>query len=182
MARLEAVLLVAREPVSTRRLAQWAGLADGTEARTLIRQLKKFYEEEQAAMTVEEIAGGFQLLTRPQLGSWLRKLYQRPSAARLSAPALETLAVAAYRQPVLRTEIEAIRGVSCGEILRQLLDRDLVRVVGRANDLGRPFLYGTSRSFLRVFGLRHLADLPRWEALRRQDAPTVLPLQSTPGG
>jgi segregation and condensation protein B len=180
MARLEAILLVVREPVSTRRLAQWAGLADGTEARTLVRQLKKFCREEQAAITVEEIAGGFQLLTRPQLGSWLRKLYRRPSAARLSAPALETLAVTAYRQPVLRTEIEAIRGVSCGEILRQLLDRDLVRVVGRADDLGRPFLYGTSRSFLRVFGLRHLTDLPRWEALRRQDAPAVLPLGSTP--
>ena len=80
---------------------------------------------------------------------------------RLSAPALETLAVVAYRQPVLRAEIEAIRGVQCGEVLRQLIERDLVRIAGRSEELGRPLLYGTTRQFLQVFGLRHLEDLPR---------------------
>jgi segregation and condensation protein B len=90
---------------------------------------------------------------------------------RLSAPAMETLAVVAYRQPVLRAEVEAIRGVQCGEILRQLMERDLVRIAGRSEELGRPFLYGTTRRFLEVFGLRHLDELPRAE-LAQADGPT----------
>jgi segregation and condensation protein B len=84
---------------------------------------------------------------------------------RLSAPAMETLAVVAYRQPVLRAEVEAVRGVQCGEVLRQLIERDLVRIAGRSEELGRPILYGTTRQFLQVFGLRHLEDLPRPEFL-----------------
>ncbi len=107
------------------------------------------------------MAGGYQLLTRPKFGPWLRRLLQSPVETRLSAPAMETLAVVAYRQPVLRTEIEAVRGVQCGDILRQLMERDLVRIVGRSDDLGRPLLYGTTKRFLAMFGLRHLDELPR---------------------
>ena len=114
---------------------------------------------------MEEVAGGFQLLTRPKYAPWLRRLHSIPLEVRLSAPAMETLAVVAYRQPVLRAEIEAIRGVQCGEVLRQLIERDLVRIVGRSEELGRPLLYGTTRQFLQVFGLRHLEDLPRPEFL-----------------
>jgi segregation and condensation protein B len=114
---------------------------------------------------VEEIAGGFQLLTRARFAPWLRRLNSTVREVRLSAPALETLAVVAYRQPVLRAEIEAIRGVQCGEVLRQLIERDLVRIAGRSEELGRPLLYGTTRQFLQVFGLRHLEDLPRPEFL-----------------
>jgi segregation and condensation protein B len=84
---------------------------------------------------------------------------------------METLAVTAYRQPVLRAEIEAIRGVQCGEVLRQLMERDLVRIVGRSSDLGHPFLYGTTRKFLQVFGLRHLDELPRAAQLRVRLSP-----------
>src|SRR5262249_62030478 len=90
--------------------------------------------------------------------------------ARLSAPAMETLAVVAYRQPILRAEIESIRGVGCEDILRQLLERDLVRIVGRSEDLGRPLLYGTTKRFLEVYGLRSLDDLPRAAELRQQDS------------
>lgn len=166
LARLEAVLFVAREPVNSRKLAQLAGLADGTEARTLIRRLNRYYDEGESAFRAEEVAGGFQLLTRPQFGSWLRRVLQSSVETRFSTPALETLAVVAYRQPVLRVEIEAIRGVDCGEILRQLMERDLVRISGRSEDLGRPYLYGTTKRFLQVFGLRHLDDLPRADVLR----------------
>lgn len=166
MARLEAVLLVARQPLSSRRIAQLARLADGTQARTLIRRLQRCYDEEQTAFRVEEFAGGFQLLTRPKFGGWLRRLGAGIGEGRLSSPALETLAVVAYRQPVVRADIEAIRGVGCGEILRQLMDRDLVKIVGRANELGRPFLYGTTRRFLQLFGLRNLEALPRASELR----------------
>jgi segregation and condensation protein B len=170
--RLEAVLFIAREPLNTRKLAQFAGLADGTEARTLIRRLNRWYDESGSAFRAEELAGGFQLLSRPKFGPWLRRLYSSPAEVRLSGPAQETLAVVAYRQPVLRAEIEAIRGVDCGEILRQLMDRDLVRTAGRANELGRPYRYATTKRFLQVFGLRHLDDLPRAEMLRTLRAPS----------
>ncbi|MCA9099650.1 MAG: SMC-Scp complex subunit ScpB, partial [Planctomycetales bacterium] len=165
-ARVEAVLLVAREPLTSRKLAQLANLADGTEARTLVRQLNNVLTADRSAYRVEEVAGGYQLLTRPEFARWLRQLQQRPDETRLSAPALETLSVVAYRQPALRAEVEAIRGVQCGEMLRQLMERDMVRIVGRSDELGRPFLYGTTKRFLQVFGLRHLDELPRAEVLR----------------
>ena len=166
LAKLEAVLFLAREPLGTRKLAQLAGLADGTEARTLVRKLNRLYDAEGCAFRIEEVAGGLQLMTRPKFAAWLRRLHAVPVEVRLSAPAIETLAIVAYRQPVLRAEIEAIRGVQCGEILRQLMDRDLVRILGRSEDLGRPFLYGTTKLFLQVFGLRQIDELPRSERLR----------------
>lgn len=171
MARLEAVLLLAREPLSTRKLAQLANLADGTQARTLIGCLRDRYDRRSSGFQVEEVAGGFQLLTRPEFGKWLRRVQESPIEVRLSGPAMETMVVVAYCQPVLRAEIEAVRGVQCGEILRQLLERDLVRIVGRSDDLGRPFLYGTTRRFLQVFGLRHLDELPWAGQLRNMGVP-----------
>jgi segregation and condensation protein B len=164
--RLEAVLLLAREPLNSRKLAQFANLADGTEARTLVRKLNEAYDAAGRAFRVEEVASGYQLFTRPGFATWLRKLGHIPAEMRLSAPALETLAVIAYRQPVPRADIEAIRGVNCGEILRQLMERDLARISGRSDELGRPFLYGTTRRFLQVFGLVDLDELPRADKLR----------------
>jgi len=166
LARLEAVLFLAREPLSTRKLAQLADLADGTQARTLARALDRLYDEENRSFRVIEVAGGFQLLSRPQFAPWLRRLGSAPVEVRLSGPALETLAVVAYRQPVLRVAIEAVRGVQCGEILRQLMERDLVKIVGRSDELGRPLLYGTTRRFLQVFGLQSLEQLPRRDLLQ----------------
>ncbi|MCS7304984.1 MAG: SMC-Scp complex subunit ScpB [Thermoguttaceae bacterium] len=160
LARLEAVLFLAEEPLTSRKIAQLAGLDDATQARTLIRILNRLYDEEGRAFRVEEVAGGFQLLTRPQFAPWLRRWAGSERQLCLSSPALETLAVIAYRQPVLRAEIEAIRGVQCAEILRQLMDQDLIRMVGRSQELGRPFLYGTTKRFLQLFGLRHLQELP----------------------
>ena len=171
LSRVEAVLLLAREPLPSRKLAQFASLADGTEARTLVRRLNARYDQAGRAIRVEEVAGGFQLLTRAAFAPWLRKLHRAPVEVRLSAPALETLAVVAYRQPVPRAEIEAVRGVQCGEMLRQLMERDLARIVGRSGELGRPFLYGTTRRFLQIFGLRDLEDLPRADRLRKAAAP-----------
>ncbi len=174
LARVEAVLFVAREPLTSRKIAQIARLADGTEARTLVRRLNLLYDQEGSAFRVEELAGGFQMLTRPMFGPWLRRLIQTPVETRLSAPAMETLAVVAYRQPVLRADVEAIRGVQCGDILRQLMDRDLVRIASRSNDLGRPLLYGTTKRFLQIFGLRNLDELPLSAELRRRpDGPAA---------
>jgi segregation and condensation protein B len=158
--RTEAVLLFHRGPASLRKLAQLAGLADATEARTLLRQLNEIYDKTGCALRIEEVAGGYQLLTRPGLAPWLRRFSSAPQATRLSSPAMETLAIVAYRQPVLRANIEAIRGVACGEILRQLMQRDLVRICGRSEELGRPYLYGTTKHFLQTFGLKDAQSLP----------------------
>ncbi|MGB7210559.1 MAG: SMC-Scp complex subunit ScpB, partial [Pyrinomonadaceae bacterium] len=123
-----------------------------------------------SAMQAVEVAHGVQLLTRPQLAHWLGRLYEAAEETRLSAPALETLSVAAYRQPTTRAEIEAIRGVQCGEILRLLMERGLLRIVGRSEELGRPFLYGTTRKFLQVFGLRRLEQLPPVDQIRNAES------------
>lgn len=171
--RLEAVLFLAREPLGSRKLSQYANLADATEARTLIRRLNARYDAQGRAFRVVDVAGGYQLLTRPQLAAWLRRLEHTPSEVRLSAPALETLAVIAYRQPVGRADIEAIRGVNCGEIVRQLMDRDLVKIGGRSEELGRPYLYTTTGRFLQIFGLSNLDDLPRAELVRQAVIPSA---------
>lgn len=160
LARLEAAFFLAREPLTPRRLAKLAGLADGTRARTLIRELKRLHDASGSAFRVEQIAGGFMLMTRAPFGPWVRRLLGTPPETRLSAAALETLAVVAYRQPVTRAEIEAIRGVGCEDMLRQLMERDLAAIGGRSDDLGRPNVYVTTRRFLQAFGLARIEDLP----------------------
>ncbi|MEM9658069.1 MAG: SMC-Scp complex subunit ScpB [Planctomycetota bacterium] len=166
LARLEAILFLAREPLSSRKLADLADLADGTEARSLVGRLSEQLSDHRSALQPVEVAGGFQLLTRPQASDWLSRLHGHSDAESLSNPAMETLSIVAYRQPIGRAEIESIRGVQCGELLRLLMQRDLLRIVGRSEDLGRPFLYGVTRRFLQVFGLRRLEELPRIDDTR----------------
>jgi segregation and condensation protein B len=166
LALVEAALLVADEPLTARRLAAVAGLADGGEARRQVRRLQALYDRDGTAFQVQELAGGYQLLTRPEYHQWLIRLRRTGHDLRLSPPARETLAIVAYRQPIMRASIEAIRGVHCGEILRLLMERGLVRIVGRDDSLGRPVLYGTTKKFLQVFGLKSLRDLPLAEQLR----------------
>lgn len=165
LARVEAALFVAREPLTLRRLAKLARLADGSRARVLVKDLRRLQDESGSAFRVESIAGGVQLLTRAPFGPWVRRLMDAPPSHRLSTAGLETLAIVAYRQPVTRAEIEAIRGVGSEEMLRQLLERDFVAVGGRAEELGRPNVYVTTRRFLAAFGLARLEDLPPLESL-----------------
>ncbi|QDT08983.1 SMC-Scp complex subunit ScpB [Planctomycetes bacterium K23_9] len=166
--RAEAVLLMSKLPLSNRKLAQLAHLADATEARTLVRELNQVYDDHQRALRIELVAGGYRMMTRPALAPWLVRLGHLPPAIRLSSPMMETLAVVAYRQPVSRVNVEAIRGVACGELLRQLMERDLIRIAGRAEELGRPYLYGTTKRFLQIFGLATTDALPpiQWHALQ----------------
>ena len=173
IALLEAALFLAKEPMSSRRLAQLAGLPEGTRTRQLIRSLNKRYDQEQSAFCVAEVAGGFQLRTRPEFAAWLVRMQEVPTAVRLSNPAMETLTVIAYRQPVPRTEVERIRGVQCGDLIRQLLDQDLAKIVGRSEELGRPFLYGTTSKFLQIFGLGSLNDLPELDAEPKMERSAV---------
>ena len=160
LAHLEAVLFVARDPLSSAKLGNLAGLPPGTKTKSLLRQLNERYDARQTAFRVVEVAGGYQLRTRPEFAPWLARMQEVPIAIRLSSPAMETLAVIAYCQPVQRSEIERIRGVQSGELIRQLLERGLVKSVGRSQELGRPFLYGTTKYFLQVFGLGSLDELP----------------------
>jgi segregation and condensation protein B len=178
LAMLEAVLLVADEPLPTRKLAQAAGLAEVAVARRLLRKLQHAYDKDGTAFQIEELAGGFQLLTRPQYHRWLnmlqRDLANRASGdrlgdLRLTAAARETLAIIGYRQPIMRADIEAIRGVHCGETLRLLMEKGLVRIAGRDDSLGRPVLYGTTKKFLQIFGFKSLKDLPRADEMKAAD-------------
>jgi len=163
------MLFSAGEPLSSRKLA--AALrdtgADGRAVRRLARELAKEYDASRRGFTIEELAGGFQMLTRPELAEYVASLHAGESRGRLSQAALETLAVVAYKQPVTRADIEVIRGVQAGPLLRSLLNRGLVKITGRAEVLGRPLLYGTTRKFLEVFGLKSLNELPKVEELPR---------------
>lgn len=177
--RVEAVLLLAKGPLSPRKLSQLAHLADATEARTLVRQLNRTYDTCGRALRVEQVAGGYRLLTRAALAPWLVRLGHLPPVVRLSTPMMETLAVVAYRQPVSRANVEAVRGVACGELLRQLMERDLIRIAGRSEELGRPYLYGTTKRFLQLFGLPNTAGLPpiEWQTLQDDPIPEDSPLE-----
>ncbi len=161
LALVEAALLAADEPLTARRIATVTDLEDAALVRRLLSKLQTFYEEEGSAFQVHEIAGGFQLLTRPEYHPWLLRLRQSGHDLRLSPAARETLAIVAYHQPIMRADVEAVRGVQCGDVLRLLMEKGLVRIAGRHDSLGRPVLYGTTKKFLQVFGLRSLKDLPQ---------------------
>ncbi|MFG0295068.1 MAG: SMC-Scp complex subunit ScpB, partial [Maioricimonas sp. JB045] len=166
MARLEAALFVADQALSARRLSQYASLASAAEARQLVEQLNAAYDQSGSTFRIETVATGYRLLTDPRYAPWLDRLHQRQEKQKLSPPALETLAIVAYRQPITRADIEAVRGVQTAEILKQLMERGLIRIAGEDDSLGRPYLYGTTRLFLEVFGLRSLNELPMAERLR----------------
>jgi segregation and condensation protein B len=179
MARAEAVLLVADVPLSPRRLAQLATLADATEARTQINHLNSAYEQTGTPFRVERVAAGYRLFTLPQFAFWLGKLHHRDAELKLSPPSMETLTIIAYRQPITRADVEAIRGVQCSEMIKQLMERNLVRIGGEDDSLGRPFLYETTRKFLETFGLRDLDELPLVDRLRRGNGPTTAEPETT---
>jgi segregation and condensation protein B len=163
---LEAILFSTDIPLSAGKLAEIVGIDSTKPVKQTIEELNKSYEERQAAYRIEERAGGFQLLTLPQYAQYVERLARKKDEGRLSPAALETLAIVAYKQPLTRATVESIRGVMCGEVLRALMEHNLVKIVGRAVEIGRPMLYGTTRYFLEVFGLASLRDLPKAESLR----------------
>ncbi len=158
---VEAVLFSSDSPMPVSKIASVIGALSSREIRSVIEKLNEKYMQWNCAFRIEEIAGGFQMLTRPEFANYLHQLYKVRSESKLSPAALETLAIIAYKQPVLRAEIEAIRGVACGEMIRTLMEKDLIKIVGRAEELGRPMLYGTTKKFMQVFGLASLEDLPK---------------------
>ena len=162
---LEAVLFASDEPLTVARLSDIVG-AGTKQIREHIENLNEKYKAQNNAFRIEQIAGGYQMLTLSPYNHWLKKLLRAREDSKLSPAALETLAIIAYKQPIIRADIEAIRGVAAGEMVRSLMYKGLVKIVGRAEVLGRPMLYGTTKRFLEVFGLNSLKDLPKTEELK----------------
>jgi segregation and condensation protein B len=156
---IESLLFVAGEPLTPRRIQDALELRDPSVIREVMADLAADYEARGGGFYLDEVAGGYQLRTRPEFRDAIRRLLGAGSA-RLSPAALETLAIIAYRQPAMRADIDHVRGVDSGGVLRALLERRLIRVLGRKEIPGRPLIYGTTRQFLEVFGLRDLKDLP----------------------
>lgn len=157
---IEALLLASGDVLTLERLRDLLGLSSVLHIRDALTAIQARWVEAGLAVEVREVAGGVRVSTRPEYAEYVRRLSRRPEVGRLSRSLLETLSIVAYRQPVPRVEVERVRGVMCGDALRGLLDRGLLKVVGRSDRPGRPLLYGTTRRFLEVFGLRTLKDLP----------------------
>lgn len=165
---IEAMLVSSDRPLKPTSIADAMGVHLGvgvTEGRIAdaIDELNKQYLEQGRAFTIEHVSGGYRMMTRPEHAPVIAAMHRSRATTRLSKPALETLAIIAYRQPITRAELEAIRGVACGEVVRTLMDRRMVKITGRAEELGRPMLYGTTRQFLDTFGLASVKDLPKPE-------------------
>jgi segregation and condensation protein B len=160
---VEAMLFASDVPLEAERVREVLDLEDVAAARALAEELIARYEAEPRGLAIVEVGGGYRMVTRPELAPWLVRLTRARTRVRLSRPALETLAIIAYKQPVSRPELDAVRGVSSDAVLDNLLERRLVRIAGRKEAPGRPFLYETTREFLVAFGLRDLNDLPKIE-------------------
>jgi segregation and condensation protein B len=156
---IESLLLVAEEPLKIDRIKDILALAEKKEIQNALTELSSEYDNRKGGFFLREVAGGYQIRTRPEYREWIKRLIQ-PKPLRLSKPALETLSIIAYKQPIIRSDIEHIRGVDCGGILRMLLERKLVRILGRKAIPGRPHIYATTKQFLEVFDLKNLEDLP----------------------
>ena len=169
------MLFTTDSPLTAAKIADITQVASQATVRKTIEQLNERYEQGGASFRIKPIAGGFQMQTLPDYDDVLARLHQTRKDTRLSQAAIETLAIIAYRQPILRADVEAIRGVACGEVLRGLIDKQLVKVAGRADVLGRPMLYGTTKKFLEIFGLASISDLPNAEELRLPTGTPVVP-------
>lgn len=160
---IEALLFTSDRPLTIAQIKEVLEESDSQVIKSQIAQLRNVYTETGRSFNITEIAGGYQIFTDPKYAPWLSKLYRKSCAEKFSGPCLETLAIIAYRQPITRQEVEDIRGVNVEGVLKNLLEKALVRISGRKTIAGRPFLYSTSRQFLEFFGLRSLDNLPGLE-------------------
>jgi len=180
---IEALIFSSDQPLPEYLVSNMLGKAAGdADIEALIKDIAKDYEDRQGPVELRFVAGGWQFATKKEYGAWVRKLYKDKTTLKLSNSALETLAVVAYKQPITRSEAEEIRGVEVSGVLETLLERKLVRIVGRKETVGRPLLYGTTQEFLKHFGLTHLSELPSIEELAPPEnaAPEMPVSENTP--
>lgn len=163
---LEALLFVSHDPLSLEKLASVLEGVPKASVKTAMQTLQAEYEKDGRGLKIVEVAGGYVMVTKPELGGYLKRLAKAKPTSKVSRSALETLAIISYKQPITRADIEKIRGVETSGVLRTLLDQKLIRIVGRQDIPGRPILYGTSKQFLLRFGLRDLRDLPPLKELK----------------
>jgi len=161
-ATVEALIFASPEPITPKRLCRLLSEEPKEDVLAAIESLKADYENRPGLQMVE-VAGGYQIVTRPELNEWVRRLFHEQSASKLTVAGLETLAVIAYKQPITALEIGEIRGVNTSGVLSTLLERHLIKIAGRKNVVGRPFVYATTKEFLIRFGLKDLNDLPKIE-------------------
>jgi segregation and condensation protein B len=173
---IESLLFVSKEPLSVDRLKTVLELDDAGPVREALEGLAAEYEVRGGGFFLREVAGGYQIRSRPEYAEWIKKLLQ-PGSGRLSKAAMETLAIIAYKQPVIRADVEHIRGVDCGGVIRALMERKLIRVLGRKEIPGRPLIYATTKRFLEVFDLKDIKDLPSPKEIALPGGETV---DSTP--
>jgi segregation and condensation protein B len=167
---IEALVFVSGAPLSVERLKGIFEEVTGEQIEAQIRALQQDYIDRGAGLMLSEVAGGYQLATRPEQFGWIRKFKAVKVSSRLSKPALETLAIVAYKQPITRTEVETIRGVNIGGIMRNLMERRLVKIVGKKDVPGKPMMYGTTLDFLQYFGLKDLSALPTLKEFQELEA------------
>ncbi|MCK4325954.1 SMC-Scp complex subunit ScpB [bacterium] len=166
---IEALLFTADKPISLEEIKEILEGIDGKSIQSLIKNLQDEYGNQRRSFQIVEVAGGFRMSTQPQFGPWLKKFYKVRHRERLTAASLETLSIIAYKQPVIRAEIEFVRGVDIAGVLHSLLEKRLIRVMGRKMVPGRPLIYGTTDEFLEHFGLKALSELPRMEELKEAE-------------
>lgn len=166
---IEALIFASDKPISVRQIRDIVGDVDTRLIRTLINELKEECIKGQRSFEITEVAGGFQFSTSPVYGRWLKKLYKIKQSDYLTGPSLETVAIIAYRQPVTKAEIEFIRGVSVDGVISSLIQKGLIKITGRKEVIGRPFLYGTTNTFLQYFGLNSTEELPTLPEFKEAD-------------
>ena len=181
---IETLLYMTDHPLSEKEIIEVMGLKSVTEqdVKSWIQEISDRLQQSHSPLQIVEIAGGVQIATKPEMAPWIRKLYKERLTVRLSPSALETLSIIAYKQPIARSEIEQIRGVEATGVMETLVERRLIKVVGRKETIGRPLLYGTTQEFLRQFGLKHLAELPDLNTFPTIPIPSTAPAGDQPTG
>ncbi|MFZ3065928.1 MAG: SMC-Scp complex subunit ScpB [Nitrospirota bacterium] len=173
---IEALIFVSGEPITLNRIRD---VIEGVDKKTLERlasELKDEFNKEYRGLQLVEIANGYQLTTRSEYANWIKKLNKIKVSTKLSKPAMETLAIIAYKQPIIKPEVEKIRGVDSGGVIKTLLERKLIKIIGRMDIVGKPMMYGTTSEFLQYFGLKDLTDLPtlrEFQELKEEEVPVT---------
>jgi len=173
---IEALIFVSGEPITLNRIRD---VIEGVDKKTLERlasELKDEFNREHSGLQLVEIANGYQLTTRSEYANWIKKLNKIKVSTKLSKPAMETLAIIAYKQPIIKPEVEKIRGVDSGGVIKTLLERKLIKIIGRMDIVGKPMMYGTTAEFLQYFGLKDLTDLPtlrEFQELKEEEVPVT---------
>ena len=178
---VEAIIFISERPIN---VAEIQNILEGLDLQTIkniIEELKEDYDQRNSGIKIVEVAGGYQMVTSPYYSNFVKKFYKIKHSEKLTMPSLETLSIIAYKQPVTKIEIESIRGVNVDGVIKKLLEKSLIRIIGRKEVVGRPFVYGTTRNFLEYFGLNNIDELPDLEelaqALSEREAAEITPLE-----